>query len=80
MKFDQLTEQAHFDEFCKIERGACVIAFLPHIYDSSAEQRNEYIGLLKAIAEKNKGKPINFLWAQGGDFYDMEETFGLGSG
>ena len=36
------------------ERQLCFVAFLPHILDSMAEGRNEYIQILKAVAEKYK--------------------------
>lgn len=60
--------------------GICFIALLPHIYDSSASERNQYIELLQEFAKSNKANPVSFLWSQGGDYYDMEESLGLGSG
>jgi len=29
-----------FDKYCKEFEGICFIAFLPHIYDTTAKERN----------------------------------------
>lgn len=81
-KFGQLTNKEVFQEFCQEEdfKGLCIIAFLPHIYDSNKEERNNYINLLEEASKKFKGSPLAFLWAQGGDFYEFEESLNLGSG
>jgi len=50
----------------------CIIAFLEHIYDTTELERREIITKIKDLAVKFKGKPIRFLWAQGGDHYDFE--------
>jgi protein disulfide-isomerase A6 len=52
-----------------------LIAFLPHIYDSSKDERNSYISTLLEVAKSLKNKPVNFLWTQGGDNYEFEEAF-----
>ena len=36
------------------ERQLCFISFLPHILDSMANGRNDYIQILKTVAEKYK--------------------------
>ena len=59
---------------------ACFIAFLPHIYDCTAEERNTRLDMMKDIAEEMRGKPISFLWTQGGDYFEFEEAMGLGTG
>jgi len=40
---DQLISETMLQENCVDKTVACIIAFLPNIYDSSAEQRNGYI-------------------------------------
>ena len=62
------------------EKNVCVLAFLPHIFDSSANERNKYIETFTDVAKKNRGKPVKFLWAQAGDFFKFEQMIGLGSG
>ena len=76
----QLTDKAGWAEYCEEFKGLCVIAFLPHIYDSNKDERNGYINILEEAVKKFKGNPINFLWVQGGDYYSFEETLNLGSG
>ena len=36
--------------------------------------------MMKDIAEEMRGKPISFLWTQGGDYFEFEEAMGLGTG
>ena len=62
------------------EKEVCIIAFLPHIYDSTAEERGRYISTFTESAKKNRGKPLKFLWAQASDFYKFEQLVGLGMG
>jgi len=76
----QLNSQAVFDDYCIDSKGVCLIAFLPNIIDSGSEKRKEFIDQLKAIRAKNLSRPITFLWAQGGDSFDFEESIGLGFG
>jgi protein disulfide-isomerase A6 len=77
-KLNQLLGAGDLKNNC--EKNVCVIAFLPHIYDSSANERNKYIESFTEVAKKNRGKPIKFLWAQAGDFYKFEQLIGFGSG
>ena len=32
------------------------------------------------LAKSHRGSPVEFIWAQGGDHYELEEAFTLGSG
>lgn len=81
VKFTQLTSKAVYQEYCGEFKGVCVITFLPHIYDSSAEERNGYLQVIEDIAHSHRGKPFTFLWSQGGDQYGMEDLFAVaGSG
>ena len=54
----------------------CVITFLPHILDSSEEERQSYLDRIKEVALKFRGKPFKFLWSQGGDQFEFEEKLG----
>lgn len=80
LKAEQLIDQETFDKYCTNLRGICFISFLPHIYDSSAEERNKYIDILQELSKSNRANPVTFLWAQGGDYYDLEEKLGLAAG
>jgi len=79
-KIVQLVNQETFDEYCTNHRGICFIAFLPHIYDSSASERNNYIETLKELAKSYRTDPVTFVWAQGGDYFSLEESLSLASG
>jgi len=57
----QMTSQKVLDQ-CS-ERQLCFVAFLPHILDSMAEGRNNYIAILKAVAEKYKQRSFGWVWA-----------------
>ena len=60
---------------CESRVGICVIVFLPHIADSSADERNKYLDIIKESRKVNGGKPIFYLWAQGGDHFDFEDKY-----
>lgn len=60
--------------------GICIITFLPNIADSSAKERNRYLDQIKEASKAVRGKPLFFLWAQGGDFFDLEDQLHLSFG
>lgn len=77
----EMTSQALFDEACiENDGGLCIIAFLPSLRDSGEEKRKEYIAELETLKSKHKGKPLSFLWSEGGSNFDFEDSFGLGFG
>jgi len=76
----ELDSQERFEEYCVEHKGTCVIAFLPHINDSGEQKRQEYLKELKEIRDKNSAKPLSFLWVQGGNNFDFEESLTLKSG
>lgn len=65
---------------CRESKGLCVLGVVPHIYDSSAQERKGYLAHLQHVAEQYKGRPIWFFWSQAGDFYQQEEQLNLGGG
>jgi len=76
-KVMQLINDAEFKEHC--EHRTCVLAFLPHILDSGAKQRNSELKVLDAVFKKAKGdgQPVGFMWLQGGDQFEVEEKMSL---
>jgi protein disulfide-isomerase A6 len=48
--------------------------------DSSASQRNAYIEDLKTATKVSRGKPIYYFWAQGADFFELEEKLHMSAG
>jgi len=86
-KLDSYGVSVPIQQFTKLEvlqknceKNVCIIGFLPHIYDSSAEERNRYLEVFQEIVKKNRGKPISFLWTQAGDHYKFEQMVGVGMG
>lgn len=77
---EQLTSEAQLKEVCKDRTGVCILTLLPHIIDSSAKQRKDYIEEIKEASKAAKGKPIYYLWAQGADFFDFEEKLHMSAG
>ena len=58
----------------------CVIAFLPHILDSSQEERSVYLEMLKSTVNNFRDKPVSFMWAQAGDHQELQDIFALNAG
>jgi hypothetical protein len=76
-KVEQLLNDEDWRAHC--EGRTCIVAFLPHIYDDGASGRNEHLKMLDEAFKNSKkaGKNIGFLWSQGGDQFELEETLGL---
>lgn len=78
---EQLLSQKQFEESCnKDSTTLCVIAFLPHIMESSAAERKKYIEGYNGAIRASSGVPSNFFWTQGGDQFEFEEKLNLGFG
>lgn len=50
---------------------------MPHKLDCTPEERAKYLDTIKEVALKYKGKPFKFLWAQGGDHFEVEEKLNV---
>lgn len=76
-KVEQLLGDAEFKEHC--ESRTCVLAFLPHILDGGAKERNEHLKTLESVFKKSKADntPAGFMWLQGGDQFEIEEMLSL---
>ena len=78
MEVDQLTSPAQFEEKCGADANKiCVVLFLPHILDSMAKGRDDYISLVKGIAKDFRGKPMQFLWTEAGAQPALESALDL---
>jgi len=73
----QLVDQKLFDTKCK--DSLCIIAFLPNLYDSngSAKERKEMLDAYNGAGAAATGVPIELLWSQGGDQFELEEKLSL---
>lgn len=76
-KLEQLVSDADFRAEC--ESRVCVLAFLPHILDTGAAERNRLLDMFKAVRKRSMGEkiPVGFMWLQGGDQFEIEEKLSL---
>lgn len=59
----ELVSKKVYENECKnAGQVICVIAFLPNIYDSNAEQRNKYLQTVTKVAKTQRSQPFNFFW------------------
>lgn len=76
----QLIGENIYNEECVNKNGVCVIVFLPHIVDTKAEGRKNYIKILEDASKKNAQYPYYLFWSQAYDQKPLEKAFNLGSG
>ena len=77
VKIHQLINQNQFDDLCGIPMNRiCVTFFLPHILDTGASGRNEYINTISEIA-KNFRTTMTFIWVEGGIQTNLENIIDL---
>lgn len=58
----------------------CLLVFLPREGENGEGwemEREAYLRMIRDVELMHKGEPIAFLWAQGGDFLDLEEDMHL---
>lgn len=79
-KVEHLFNHEKYETECVKAGNICVIAIIPHILDSSVEERKNYINMLNESLKKNVGMKIAVFWVQGGDNFDLEEKLYLGAG
>ncbi|VBB29750.1 unnamed protein product [Acanthocheilonema viteae] len=73
----EAVSQEVFDKACK-ENQLCIIAVLPHILDCQSSCRNNYLKVLKELAEKFKRNMWNWVWTEANKQTKLEEVFGIG--
>lgn len=74
----QMVSQEVFEDTCS--KGLCVIAFLPHIADSSDSERERYLKIYKDVVSASAAMTIRFLWSEGGSQFEFEEKLNLAFG
>lgn len=70
----QITTQKIFQESCVNGAKICVVVTLPHILDSGAKGRNALIDTVSELAKGFRGKPIAFVWSEGGAQPSLENS------
>uniref|UniRef100_A0A914D9W4 protein disulfide-isomerase n=1 Tax=Acrobeloides nanus TaxID=290746 RepID=A0A914D9W4_9BILA len=73
----QATSQEVVEEACK-DKQLCIVSFLPHILDCQSKCRNDYLALLKELADKYKKNIWGWVWTEAGQQPELEEAFGIG--
>lgn len=73
----ELTSEDAARKTCE-NQPLCVIAILPNIYDCQAQCRNDYLNMLRELADKYKQKQWGWLWAEGATQLAVEEALDIG--
>ncbi|XP_078503927.1 protein disulfide-isomerase A6 [Lissotriton helveticus] len=60
------------------EHQLCIVAVLPHILDTGASGRNDYLTVMLKMADKYKKKMWGWLWTEAGAQLDLESSLGIG--
>lgn len=60
------------------EHQLCIVAVLPHILDTGAAGRNDYLTVMLKMADKYKKKMWGWLWTEAGAQLDLESSLGIG--
>ncbi|XP_038052123.1 protein disulfide-isomerase A6 homolog [Patiria miniata] len=71
----EITEEQVLKNACESHQ-LCVISFLPHILDSGAVGRNQYLQHLKDNTERYK--QWGWIWAEAGAQPELESSLGIG--
>lgn len=73
----QVLNEDELNDNC--EGRVCVLAFLPHILEGGAKERNRLLKIIDSVFKETKadGKPVGFMWLQGGDQFEIEEKLAL---
>lgn len=75
VKASQLLSDKQFHDEC--DKGVCIISFLPHLIDSGAEGRKNYLKQLNGAFKASSAMPVKFFWVQAGDNLELEESLRL---
>lgn len=73
----ELTSEKAARNACE-DKPLCVVSFLPHILDCQSKCRNNYIKVLRELADKFKQKQWGWLWAEAGSQFAVEEALDVG--
>lgn len=73
----ELTSEEVAKKACE-NQPICVVAILPNIYDCQSKCRNDYIKILRDMADKYKQKQWGWLWAEGATQLGVEDALDIG--
>eukprot|EP00667_Euglena_gracilis_P009911 EG_transcript_10069 len=72
----EASNEAALKDTC-YSKKICVVAVLPHLMDTGATGRREYIDTILQVAKKVRSKQMGFVWIQGGTQTTFEEVVGI---
>lgn len=72
----QLVDQEGFESTCGKSK-LCAVLFLPHILDTGAEGRHEYLRTFTEIAQEVAKLPFAFVWVEANAQPDLENTLSI---
>lgn len=73
----QIVNKDTFDAACQ-DMQLCIVTFLPHILDCQSKCRNDYLAIMRELAEKYKKSHWGWLWTEAGQQPSLEQAFGIG--
>ncbi|XP_078094204.1 protein disulfide-isomerase A6 isoform X2 [Mustelus asterias] len=73
----EITDEGILKKTCD-DHQLCIVAVLPHILDTGASGRNEYLAVLSSMASKYKKKFWGWLWTEAGAQAGLEDSLGIG--
>eukprot|EP00754_Rhynchopus_humris_P020574 Rhum_TRINITY_DN14705_c32_g1::Rhum_TRINITY_DN14705_c32_g1_i1::g.112370::m.112370/K09584/PDIA6, TXNDC7; protein disulfide-isomerase A6 len=77
MSVEEATSPAAVRKECLEKKNLCVVAILPHVMDTGASGRNEYIQAFEGAAKKVRSRMMAFTWVSGGAHEAFESAFGV---
>eukprot|EP00349_Pseudokeronopsis_sp_Brazil_P003227 CAMPEP_0202962658 /NCGR_PEP_ID=MMETSP1396-20130829/6760_1 /ASSEMBLY_ACC=CAM_ASM_000872 /TAXON_ID= /ORGANISM="Pseudokeronopsis sp., Strain Brazil" /LENGTH=446 /DNA_ID=CAMNT_0049683389 /DNA_START=41 /DNA_END=1381 /DNA_ORIENTATION=- len=65
----EITSQKQFSSVCNPSGGSgpaklCAVLFLPHILDTGAAKRKEYLEMFQEVAKSFRKMPLSFVWTE----------------
>ncbi|RYH25573.1 hypothetical protein EON65_15510 [archaeon] len=78
ISINQLTSKDVFAQACADKHvKVCAILFVPHILDTGAKGRNDYLAVYQDLAKSFRKMPFAFLWSEAGAQEQLENTIEL---
>lgn len=73
----ELTNEGILKAACE-EHQLCVVSVLPHILDCQSSCRNNYLDILRSLAERHKKRQWGWVWAEAGSQPELEDALNIG--
>lgn len=60
---NEITSEKQYKDACGSAK-LCAILFVPHILDTGANKRNDYLAMFQELAKSYRKMPLTFLWTE----------------